>query len=154
MWRGEKTDERFLETAYHEMSHAMIRAKMQSPPVWLNEGLATWFGYMKVGSKSIRPEPYRYYLDRVKTLIEIGDLDLKDFLTWDNAKFGKVSFSQDGYGYAVAYCMISLLFKNNEAALYGIIREVTGGKSSLAAFDTCYPGGFSVFEKEFLAAYK
>ena len=153
MWRGDKTSERFLTTCYHEMSHAILHSKMKSPEAWFNEGLASWFGYTKVTSKGTRHEPHRYYEDRVKTLIEIRDIDLKDFITWNHNKFSQASFSQDSYGYAVAYCMISLLKKNNEEALCSIIREVAGGKSSAEAFESCYPGGFAAFEKEFMAKY-
>lgn len=153
VWRGDKNRDGFLATCYHEMSHALLRSKMKSPPVWINEGLATWFENMRVSSSSVRPQSNRYYEDRVKTLIEINDLDLKDFIAWDQSKFRQASFSQDGYGYAVAYCMISLLFKNNEEALLGIIRELAAGTSSAAAFDACYPGGLETFEKEFIAAY-
>jgi len=153
MWRNNNTTtERFLTVCYHEMSHAILHSKMKSPAAWFNEGLASYFGYMKVTPKSIRHQSHRYYEDRVKTLIEIRDLDLKDFITWNGAKFSQVSFSQDGYGYAVAYCMILLLMRNEET-LCAIIREIAGGKSSAEAFDICYPGGFSAFEKEFIAKY-
>lgn len=154
IWRGNRGKDQFLSTCYHELSHAMLRSKVKDPLPWYNEGLATWFEKMRVSPTSVRPpQTNSYYLTRVKTIIETGDLDLKDFITWDNGKFSQVSFTQDAYGYAIAYCMISLLMKDNEEALTNIIRMVAGGTGSAVAFDLCYPGGFAAFEKAFLAAY-
>ena len=143
----DKNEKDFLKTCYHELSHFFIRNYMNTPLAWLDEGLATYFGNMKV-SKSMKSERNIYLTARVKTMIELKDIDLKDFISWDYQKFYTVSFSQDSYGYALAYCMISFLMQN-ETTMIAVINNIYKGKSSYEALDNSYEGGFAAFEKDF-----
>jgi len=143
---------KFLPICYHELSHHILIERMPRPPSWLNEGLATYLENIIITSKGITAEPKPYYLSRVKTMIALKDLDLRDFITWDPRKFAETSFSHDSYGYALAHCMIHLLMKD-EAAAFALIRAIDGGKTPFEAFDLHYPGGFEQFEKDFLTIY-
>ncbi len=148
-----KHEEGFLKTCYHELSHFFIRSKMTSPPIWLNEGLATYFGYMKVSPKKITPEKYEYHIARVKTMIELNDIDLKDYVTWSHKKFTDASFTRESYGYAISYCIIYFLFQKDQETAYQIIREIGEKTGTKEAFDLHYPGEFDQFEKEFIEYY-
>jgi hypothetical protein len=114
---------------------------------------AVYFGNFKVSSKAAKHEENTSYANRVKTLIELKDLDLQDFILWSNDKFSKMSFSNEGYGYAIGYCMTLLLLKKDENLLINILRELNRKKTSKETFDSCYEGGFDRFEKDFLEHY-
>ena len=145
----DKNEKYFLTVCYHELSHFFINSYISWSPVWLNEGLAEYFGNIKI-SKSVKQERDTYKIARVKTMIELKDIvDLKDFIDWKPEKFYDISFSQDNYGYALAYCMISFLMRN-EATMINIINSIYKGKSSYEALDNFYEGGFPAFEKEFI----
>jgi len=148
----DKNEKHFLKTCYHELSHFFIQNYMDMPPVWLNEGLATYFESIKI-SKSMKPERNIYLTARVKTMIELKDIDLKDFISWDHQKFYHISFTQDSYGYALAYCMTSLLMQH-ETTMIAVINNIYKGKSSYEALDNSYEGGFAVFEKDFMRIFK
>lgn len=47
-------DRRTSRTAYHELVHEMIANSGWSPPLWLNEGIAEFFGTIETGRKEIR----------------------------------------------------------------------------------------------------
>lgn len=143
----------FLKACAHELNHYLLFQCVQRPPSWLIEGLATYFQDIKLSSKTIKHEDNKYYRARVKTLIQLRDVDLKDFVNWGHKKFADVSFSNESYGYAVSYCMTAYLFQRNEAALHAIIREIAKETPTEKAFDLHYPGGFQAFEEEFIACY-
>ena len=142
----------FLKTCAHELSHFLLMQRM-NVPVWLNEGLATYFGNMKFSSKNATHDKNKYLTARIKTMIELRDIDLQDFLAWDYEKFGKMSFANDSYGYAIAYGVVLFLMNKSENLTINIIREVGKNNNSVQAFDTCYAGGFGQFEKDFMAYY-
>jgi len=148
----DKQKKDFLKTCYHELSHFFIRNYMPVSPVWLDEGLATYFGNIKI-SNSIKHEYNVYLIARVKTMIELKDIDLKSFINWNHEKFYDISFSQDGYGYALAYSIISFLMQN-EATMIVVIDNIYKGKNSYETLDNAYKGGFTAFEKDFIAFVK
>ena len=142
----------FLKTCSHELSHFLLMQRMNTP-IWLNEGLATYFGNMKFSSKNATHDKNKYMIARIKTMIDLRDIDLPDFVTWDHEKFGKMSFSNDNYGYAISYGIIFFLMNKNEDLTMNIIREIGKNQSTADAFDTCYTGGFAQFEKDFIVYY-
>ena len=148
----DKNEKDFLKTCYHELSHFFIRNYMNTPPAWLDEGLATYFGNMKI-SKSAKHELNIYLIARVKTMIELKDIvDLKDFIDWNYEKFYDISFSQDFYGYALAYCIVYFLMQNEETMI-AVINHIYKGKSSYEALENSYNGGFAAFERDFIQKY-
>ena len=142
----------FLKTCAHELSHFLLMQRMNAP-IWLNEGLATYFGNMKFSSKNTVHNKNKYLIARIKTMIELRDIDLQDFVTWDHGKFGKMSFSNDNYGYAIAYGIIFFLMNESKDVTMNLIREIGKNQSTADAFDICYTGGFVQFEKDFIAYY-
>ena len=148
----DKNEKNFLKTCYHELSHFFIMSYMNESPAWMNEGLAVYFGSIKI-SEPVKHQVETYYTARVKTMIQLKDIDLKDFIDWQYDKFYKVSFTQDSYGYALAYCMVLFLMQNEETMI-AVINSIYKGKSSYEALDSSYKGGFAAFEKEFIKYFK
>jgi len=136
----------------HELSHAFLHLHSDNKtiPAWLNEGLAVYLQGMTFDKKKITQRIDRRSVERLKTLIELKDLDLSDFVTWNYQKFSIESFTQEGYGYAVAYCMTLFLMQHDENNAITIFRNLTGEQDSKSTFDKYYPGGFEQFEKEFM----
>ena len=154
--KDEKYKSQFLITAYHELSHAFLHlhAGNKYIPAWFNEGLAEYLEKMTFSSREITHRKDTYLLARVKTLIELREINLPEFVNWDYQKFASESFSQEGYGYAISYCMILLLMQQqDEEQAFAIFRNLIGAKSTIPIFDNCYKGGFAQFEKDFIACF-
>ena len=143
----------FLNTCYHELSHFFLAERTIYAPIWLNEGIATYMDGVKISSKDIKHEIGRYFVSRVKTGIQLRDINLREFVSWSGREFSEVSFSHDGYGYAIAHCMIYLMMDNEEVA-FNIMRAICNDKATtIEAFDLHYAGGFDQFEKDFSNRY-
>lgn len=143
----------FLRICYHELCHFFTHKYLQLPPPWLNEGLATYFESIKIGSKNITHAEDAILKARVKTLIQLREIKLKDFIAWNYKQFYDKSFSDENYGYAISHCMVYYLLNNHKEATYNLIREIAKDTPSEEAFDLFYPGGFLQFEKDFLDYY-
>jgi len=158
IFKVEKTKNAFMKTIFHELSHAILHLYSDTVfydiPSWLNEGLADYLEEMTYNSKKIVHKENTHWIARVKTLIELRDFDFVDFVDWDYQRFSKESFSQEGYGYAVGYCMVLFLMKKDEIAAYSLFRSlIEEQKSTTEIFDKYYKGGFSQFEKDFIKEY-
>jgi hypothetical protein len=122
-------------------------------PAWLIEGLATYHERMTYDKRRIRHQIDRFYTARVKTLIQLNEIDLAEFVSWDYQKFSRESFTQEGFGYAIAYCMVLFLMQQCENMAFTIFRNLVNGYSTVEVFDKIYNGGFSQFEKDFIARF-
>jgi hypothetical protein len=153
-------DKRFkdtsLKTCFHELSHAFLHlhAGDKYIPAWFNEGLAVYLENMTFSSKRIRHKTNGFMLARVKTLIELREINLAEFVKWDYPKFARESFSQEGFGYAIGYCMVFFLMQQqDEAQTFTIFRNLIGTTSTVDVFDEYYEGGFVQFEKDFITYF-
>lgn len=146
----------FLSTCYHELSHAFLSlyAGTKFIPPWFNEGLAEYLEQMTYEKKKAVQRINKYNVKRVKTLIELKDLKLSEFIYWDYQKFSAESFTQDAYGYAVGYCMLLFLMQNDQNNALTIFRNLIGEHSTVEVFDQYYVGGFAQFEKEFMEYFE
>jgi uncharacterized protein YjaZ len=144
---------KFLLTCYHELSHAFLHLHVGDKyiPAWFNEGLAEYLEQMTFDKKKIGHKVNTYSVVRVKTLVELKDLNLSEFVNWNYQTFSQKSFTEEGYGYAVGYCMVLFLMQQNEEQAITIFSNLIGAHSSTEIFDRCYAGGFAQFEKDFMA---
>src|SRR5882757_1882125 len=66
-----------FHTLYHEYTHALLRLNFSNLPIWLNEGLAEFFGNSTLGDKEIKTgtiDPGHLYLLNQSKLIPIETL--------------------------------------------------------------------------------
>jgi len=147
----DKKEKTFLHTCYHELSHFFTNTYFEAIPIWLNEGLAVYFASLKVSDKNVQPQENHRCTARVKTMIDIRDINIKDFMTWSHPKFKKMAATHDSYGYALGYSIVNFLMKKDPDFLVSYIRLLKEGKSSEEAMEKLYTGGFIQFEKDFLA---
>lgn len=146
----------FLKTTFHELSHAFLHLHADGKyiPAWLDEGLAGYLENMTFSSRRIRHRTNRFMIARVRTLIELQEVNLAEFVNWSYERFARESFSQAGFGYAIAYCMVLFLMQQqNEARTFTIFRNLIGGKSTIDVFNRYYEGGFAQFERDFMAHF-
>lgn len=142
----------FLATVFHELSHAFLHLHTEGKtvPPWLDEGLATYFAGMTYSPHKATHRTNTYLTARVRTLIQLGEIDLADFVHWDYGRFAAESFAQEGYGYAVGYCMVLFLMRQlGEERMFDLFRQLPGASSGIPAFERYYPGGFERFERDF-----
>lgn len=68
-------------TLYHEYTHALLRLNFRGLPIWLNEGLAEFFGNSTLGDKEVKTgtidSGHLYLLNQsklipIETLLEVG----------------------------------------------------------------------------------
>lgn len=148
-----KNKQNFIKISCHELSHAFLHLHSENKtiPAWLNEGLAVYLQEMTFDKKTIKQRANSHFISRVKTLIELKDLNLSDFVNWSYSKFSNESFSQEGYGYAICYCMVLFMMEKDEENAITIFRNSIGTQTSLEVFNNYYTGGFMQFEKDFVA---
>lgn len=151
--KDKKYEESFLATTFHELSHAFLHLHIGDKNIapWFDEGMAKYLENMTYGKKRTIHRTDTYLKARVKTLIELKEIDLAEFVSWNYGRFSAESFSQEGYGYAVGYCMVLFLMTHlGEAQAFDLFRQLPGHLTGTAVFDCCYPGGFVQFETDFM----
>lgn len=149
----DKIPDRFLNVCYHELSHFFVNTYLGVIPVWINEGLAVYFESTKAGRNPKHIQNQRM-INRVKTMIDINDIDLVNFISWDRDLFYKKSFSHESYGYALGYGIISFFIKKDETAVINLIHQILNGENCYNAIDNLYEGGFENFKKDFFQYIK
>lgn len=140
-----------MQIFYHEVSHFFINTYSTSIPVWLNEGLATYFEHIKIGSKKVEPRRNKLFFARVKTMIDTHDLDLSDFMVWNHQKFNTMSFSHDSYGYALGHSLVWFMMEKEPHLMVTYMQALENNTLGQEAIETLYEGGFKKFEQDFVA---
>ena len=145
----------FLRACYHELSHVLLHIHVgeNDIPAWFIEGVANYHEKMSYDKKKMTHRVNSYYIERVKTLIALKDIDLTEFVKWDYQKFSTESFTQESYGYAIGYCMVLFLMQQSEDKAFDIFRNLFNEDSTIEVFDEYYSGGFSKFEKDFMVRF-
>lgn len=140
----------YMRICYHEISHYFINTYSQKIPIWLNEGLATYFENIKISKKEVKPQRDKWRIIRVKTMIDTRDLNISEFLTWSHEKFSNMSFSHQGYGYALGHVLIWFMMEKDENLVINCIQTIEKGKTSEEALNELYEGGLKKFEEDFV----
>ena len=145
----------FIRVCYHELSHSFLAERTLYAPAWLNEGIATYMeeARIKLFSKYITHEIRGYHVSRVKSMITLKTINLKEFVLKCDGESSVQSFPNDSYDIAIAHCMVFLMLENENTA-FNIIREICNNKTpTTEAFDMFYVGGFDQFERDFMSRY-
>ena len=142
----------YLEVIYHEISHHVIEQVLQNPPIWLNEGLAEYFEHIRIGRNDITHNIRR--IGFIKTMIELKEINLKNFITLDWQNFWRSSVTNDAYSYKLAHAIVYFLVENHLEYFQQIFSKVKDGTTSFDAIENIYQGGFEQFEKDFFEFYK
>ena len=116
-----------FHTLYHEYTHALLRLNFERSPVWLNEGLAEFFGNSTLGDKEVKTgsiDPTHLYILSQNKLIPIQTLLEVD----QNSPYYNESDRASVF-YAESWALVHYLMMDPEA------RQAQLLKNFLAAFD-------------------
>jgi hypothetical protein len=148
-----KKGEDFLLIVYHENVHYLLHLLMKKPPVWLGEGLSDYFYHATASKKKIVHDMDEYEKGRIKTMIEIKDIDLKDFLTLKRPEFQKKHRTNENYAYVLSHSIVYFLIEKDFNQFKQMVLKIKDGSSSYDAVDSTYSGGFAQFETDFIAYF-
>lgn len=148
---------RALQTIFHEISHALYDQIMGSAPLAsrltaysLNEGLACYFEFMNVrkdGTVSQKPDPM--YVNTVKTLIEIDEFHLSDYLRMNDSQFKYRTRSNGHESYYVSYVIVATLFKKlGIDGMRNLLEAIISGSTYEESVETLYPGGTAALGRD------
>ena len=145
-----KKDIDYMRICYHEISHFFINTYSRNIPIWLNEGLATYFENIKISKKEVKAVRNKWNMIRVRTMIDTRDLDIADFLTWNQEKFTNMSFSHQSYGYALGHVLVWFMMEKSPDFVIKSIQIIEGGRTGKEVIEELYEGGFIKFEEDFI----
>ena len=142
-------DKYFLPTFFHEMSHAILQKKCPSSPIWLNEGLADYFGSLKYTNEGFENVVSGYRIQTILTMSSHED-KLKDFVLLPYAAWQKMD---DSMAYGLSWGIVFYLYYSQMDAFRKIVKNICEGQNSVQAIENGYPGGFKTFFKSFRKYY-
>lgn len=139
-----------VQTLYHEISHSLYHKIIDYAPsstlitaYGLNEGLACYFQFMKFRKAgSDYQQGNEYYISSVKTLIEINEFNLDEYLCMNHSSFEDKSRHDGNVSYHASYVIVATLFdKLGMEGMRELISMIINGTTYDAAVDAIYPGG-------------
>lgn len=144
--------EKAVKTLFHEMSHALYRSAIASTynAASLNEGLASYFEFMKVKKDgSISQKPDAIYINAMKTLVEIDEFNLSEYLKMNHRQFDDKSRHEGHASYYASYVIVATLFdKLGTERMRDLLEMICSGTSYEDAVEALYPGGCGALDKD------
>lgn len=142
----------YLQTCFHEMSHAVYHVHCRSISTWINEGLATYFENSKIDStgKIITYAPkgrkawMRSYVDEKKFTIN-------PLVNFTYKKFHKRKRHRH---YTTSWGIVYYLANRHPEDLYDIMRGLEASKDNAGTIDGIYTGGIAKLNKDLVEYYK
>lgn len=145
-----------LGVVIHEMSHALLRMALKTPPRWVNEGLAEYFESMQVSGQSVTLKPQLAWKDTVKDYYFAGhQIQLADLVSWDWKQW--LTFNQNhNLSYASSWSLTHFLM-SSDAGKHSLKQYLQDLDQSLknkqnlddaASFEASYPGGLKALQTE------
>jgi len=152
-WKGTR-QEKFLQTVYHECTHAIVHEAIGVTPFWFNEGSAEYFSKVLVSRTGIAGEVWREGVWPCKRMIRENRLPrLETILSYTDSNW---AFAKQHEVYAVSWSVIHFLTASptRKQVLQKFVRrlvEAGGYLDSKETFGKLYPGGIKKMEQEWRA---
>jgi len=140
----------FKSTYSHETSHAIYNMKCDRSELWVNEGLAEFFGSLIFENGQVQSEVTSKIIGDIYSTVRSAD-KLESFLSSKKKKEHKVMSSRN---YNLSWALVNFLYFNNLEAFSSIIKGMCSDSDSMKAIEQGYPGGFKSFHKDIKAYYK
>lgn len=150
-------DKTFKSTVCHEVSHFLLLNRYPRPPMWLNEGLAAYFGQARIEKgrlivhdarcpvcgRSHSWESLNQWMED-NALMSISYLLNVDHATWHMAGDRVCEL------YTLSWSVIHYLMDSEAGIgiLITIMRDMRAGMDPLTAVDRNYPGGIRRLETD------
>lgn len=139
-----------VRVLFHEISHSLYHKVLDASPeaatsnaYSLNEGLAGYFQFMalrKDGTAFQKPDIL--YVNSVKSLIEIEEFDLTDYLRMDSTNFKEKHRYEGSISYYASYVIVAVLFeKLGMEQMRNLLSMIRSGTTYEDAVESLYPNG-------------
>lgn len=125
------------QTLFHEAFHQFLRRYVENPPIWLNEGLATYFGTARPTKSGLVFDPRNDHWDICRKLISQGQaIQLIDLVRANRSEFYDHSVMDVRWGgqplrrsfvyYAQSYTLIHMLLADAQSreTLQSYVRDL------------------------------
>lgn len=143
-------ERRTSRTAYHELVHEMIANSGWSPPLWLNEGIAEFFGTIETSRKEIRfGQPL---LEHVRILRRRRPISLQKLFETTQVSAQYLAPGHSSLFYAQSWAFTHYLMqrrstKGNE--IYTLLEKANAGVPMVAALEQVFGVPLAQMEREF-----
>ena len=146
--------ERGLSVIFHEISHHFTRLMFgkRTPPVWLNEGLAEHFEYMKFSrKKGWTSDVSDFDKGKLRTMYMLGELTVEDLFDLTHKDFKQKLRNEGNMFYAFSHVAVVVLMENLDKETFSqlisrLISRKTDQKTSMIVSEL-YPGGLDEYKK-------
>ena len=145
-----------LETLFHETSHLVLMRHIPWCPMWVNEGLAVYFGGLKVIGEKKRIFLQKGRSDWCKHWLKKGfPIKLNDYLKLNHDQWWSLYKKDANAAYTIGYSLVYFLMSSSgtEHVLKELLWDfkLRGPQaSSIEVINANYPGGFEKLEKRWL----
>ena len=142
---GTENIEHACTTICHEISHFLLSQAVPRKymPYSLNEGLASYFGYLKVRKDGTAVEDMPdSRIGSVKTKIMLGEFDLDSYIDMTYKGFHDEDRHDSHQSYLVTNVMTAVMFETlGDEGMRAVLRDIKEKKKLRQAIEDNYPGG-------------
>jgi len=143
-------DRRTARTAYHELVHEMIANGGWSPPLWLNEGIAEFFGSIETSRKEIRfGQPL---IEHVRILRRRRPISLQKLFETTQVSQQYLAPGHSSLFYAQSWAFTYYLMQRRSAngnEIYTLLEKLNAGVPTATALQEVFGIPLSQMEREF-----
>ncbi|HEY8848162.1 MAG TPA: tetratricopeptide repeat protein [Thermoanaerobaculia bacterium] len=123
-------------TPYHELVHNLIANAGSHPPLWLEEGVAEYFGNADFGKGSIRAgDPIRPHVDALRRGVRLPLINL--FAVGRESDIYNLPAGQQLF-YAESWAMVDWMIRTDRGAFDAFFQDVDNGAAVEAALRNHY----------------
>lgn len=144
--------ERFLQTSFHECTHAVYHHHAVFRPDWINEGLAEYFSGAVIdstGNVTIDPIWGR----KLEMRKMVGDSSFS-FTRTIRASYNKFHRFHESENYTISWGLVYYLRMQYDELFSTILYKVSHGVRSETVLEDEYPGGLEQLRKDLVRFYK
>ena len=148
--------EGYLGVVAHELLHAQLRQRFQSPPTWLNEGLAEYVESSTVQSGQLKAIPQAVKLKRVLATLHHGGFPLKPLVSWEHSQWSQENEAKGHPASTWSWALVTFLLEGPQPRerIRLILTKILQGKETYKVMEEHYPGGFHVLERDLGAWFR
>lgn len=143
-------ERRTARTAYHELVHEMIANSGWSPPLWLNEGIAEFFGTIETSRTEIRfGQPL---IEHVRILRRRRPISLQKLFETTQVSEQYLAPGHSSLFYAQSWAFTHYLMQRrstNGNEIYALLEKLNAGVPTVAALEEVFGIPLPQMEREF-----
>lgn len=144
--------ERYLNTCYHESSHALFNVFAKHQPTWIDEGIAEYFEHAKVDTAGeVKIYAAKYRSDAMRSQVKSARLKIAPLLGFSHRRF---HMWRENRNYSLSWGIVNYLMTMHRDNCGTILYRIGTGTDSAKAINDEYAGGVEQLEKDLVEYYK